>query len=457
MKSMKLQSWDLFLNYIAKEYSLRGRLKETFMVRFAYENWRKPDKQIWSLAETPSLETYKKQMTSIYACFAKDQVKGCPELETQGRGPGKFNILKDWLKEQKYPEWWRQSQTASNASHSLLNLKVPLSRDSQLYIDRPPIEQDCHREILSPGALIRIKAPNKTGKTSLLRDVLTYAQSQDCLTVYLNFQEAESAIFSSLDKFLRWFCANVSRGLAQTPALDDYWAEDLYGSLMSCKAYFQGALLQVIQAPIVLGLDNVDRIFEYPDIAKDFLPMLRSWNEDANTVELWQNFRLILAHSTRVYIDLDVNQSPFNVGWAVQLPGFNASQVRTLGTALELDWTVTGETVPEQLASYVGGHPYLVRLALDTLASQKKVWSELLAEAPTQGGIYGAHLRELWDDLHRQPVLVNALRSVMQAEQPVALEPSHTYKLESMGLVELIGDEIRPSCELYRQYFAGQL
>ena len=386
----------------------------------------------------------------------EDHQKGCPELDNQGKGPGKFNILKDWLKDSKYPEWWRQSQIASRVSHSWLNLKAPLNRESQLYIDRFPIEQDCRREILCPGALIRIKAPSKMGKTSLLRDILTHAQSQDCLTVYLNFAEAESAIFSNLDKFLRWFCANVSRGLAQTPTLDDYWAEDLYGSLMSCKAYFQAALLQPLNCPIVLGLDNVDRIFEYPHIAQDFLPMLRSWNEDANTVELWQNFRLVLAHSTDVYIDLDVNQSPFNVGWAVQLPGFTAAQVKDLGTALEIDWSTIGETIADQLVTLVGGHPYLVRLALDAIASHKKSWPELLAEASTQGGIYGPHLRELWDMLQRQPTLAQVLQTVMQSDHPISLEPSQTYKLESMGLVKVIGDALQPSCELYRQYFSGQ-
>ena len=106
---MKLQSWDLFLKYIVQEYELKGRLKDTFLVRFAYENWRKPDKQVWDLAETPSLETYKKQMTSIYSCFASDKLHGCRELEIQGKGPGKFNILKEWLKDSKYPEWLQES------------------------------------------------------------------------------------------------------------------------------------------------------------------------------------------------------------------------------------------------------------------------------------------------------------------------------------------------------------
>ena len=67
---MKPKDWDLFLEEIVARYQLRGRLKELFKVRFAYENWRRPDVEIWELAEAPSHETYKKQMTQLYGYFS---------------------------------------------------------------------------------------------------------------------------------------------------------------------------------------------------------------------------------------------------------------------------------------------------------------------------------------------------------------------------------------------------
>ncbi|MFM7575855.1 MAG: AAA-like domain-containing protein, partial [Microcystaceae cyanobacterium] len=128
--------------------------------------------------------------------------------------------------------------------------------------------------------------------------ILNQAKSANYHTIYLNFQSVESSRFSELDKFLRWFCANVGRELGLKPQLDDYWDEDLFGSLVSCKTYFQSYLLEQIQQPLVLALDNLDRIFDYPDIAQDFLPMLRYWHEEANNLPLWQNLRLIMANST---------------------------------------------------------------------------------------------------------------------------------------------------------------
>ena len=446
---MKPKNWDIFLKEVANEQNLKGRLRGIFLVRFAYENWRIPDTKVWELAEAASHETYKKQMTDLYSCFSSDKPNGCPELLPGHKGPGKFQILREWLKDIKYPEWKPESP--------IIIVENP-SPDGD-YIPRPPIEKDCYQTILKPGALIRIKSPEKTGKTSLLNLILDYAENNDFRKVYLNLRSAESAMFSSLDKFLRWFCANISRELGLKPQLDDYWDEELFGSLVSCKTYFQSYVLENIDRPLVLGLDNLDRIFEYADIAKDFLPMLRYWHEEANNLEIWQNLRLVIANSTEVYIKLDANQSPFNVGKQVKLPGFNLEQVLNLAKVYKLDW----EENPEQeqfsndLIEMVGGHPYLVDLALKALAAQKISQEKLLVEAPTQGGIYSSHLRRHWDNLQSSPELAEGMKEVVKSDSGVQLEPSVAYKLESMGLINLLGDEAKPSCQLYHRYFADNL
>ena len=339
---MEPQGWQNFLKQMAADFQLHGKLKEIFLVRFAYENWRKPDKQVWQLAEAASHETYKKQMTAIYAAFSHGDQEGCPELERSGKGPGKFNILREWLKDIKYPLWQQGNTTISTGSSQVMsafNYRTPVQFDSPFYIERPPIEADCCQVILQPGALIRIKAPEKMGKTSLLRRILVHAEYHGCCKVELNLRNAEAAVWGSLDKFLRWFCANVSRELGVAPKLDDYWAEDLYGSLISCKTYVQTYLLPQLEHPLALGLDNVDRVFEYPEIAQDFLPMLRSWNEEANNFEVWQALRLVIAHATDIYIDLDAHQSPFNVGLARPATGIyiGAGSILSPGVSTRLD------------------------------------------------------------------------------------------------------------------------
>ncbi len=184
----------------------------------------------------------------------------------------------------------------------------PLPLNSPLYIQRPPVEEFTAKEIHKPGCVIRIKAPKKMGKTSLLHRIIAHTKACEYKTVYIDFQETDNIIFTSLDKFLRWFCANVSLQLHLKPELDDYWDEDM-GSKVSCKIYFEAYILSQINSPLVLALNEVNRIFEYPTIARDFLPMLRFWFEIAQQVEIWQKIRIVIVHTSESYVQLNINQS----------------------------------------------------------------------------------------------------------------------------------------------------
>ncbi|MEH1839804.1 MAG: AAA-like domain-containing protein [Nostoc sp.] len=335
----------------------------------------------------------------------------------------------------------------------------PVPLGSPLYINRPPLEELVYNEILHPGCLIRIKAPRKTGKSSLLNRMIAYAKEQGYQIVYLDFQEADEDIFASLDKFLRWFCINVSRQLNLFPSLDDFWDTEM-GSKVSCKIYFEAYLLQYIeQSPVVLALNEVHRVFEHPNIAQDFLPMLRFWHEQAKQDQIWQKLRMVVVHTTEIYIPLKLNQSPFNVGITITLPPFTLNQVQNLALAYGLHWAADSEGAKRlvPLQSMVGGHPYLVSLALYHLCHEEITLEVLLESASTQVGIYSQHLRELLSLLQKEPELMSAMEKVIATDEKVELDAIAAYKLESMGLVQLNGNQAHTMCELYRFYFSQQL
>ena len=328
---------------------------------------------------------------------------------------------------------------------------VPL--DSSFYIDRPPFEQLSCDEILKPGSVTRIQAPRKMGKSSLLLRIMAFARQQDYKIVKIDFQEADRAIYANLNKFLRWFCANIARQLQLQPLLDEYWDEEM-GSKVSCGIYFEGYLLEQIDTPIVLVLNEVNLVFEHPDIAEEFLPLLRFWHEQARQRIPFQKLRLVAVYSTEFYVSLDVNQSPFNIGLPIKLPEFNLNQIQDLATRHGLKWTQGDEA--KQFMAMVGGHPYLVRIALYHLVQREITLEKLLQQAPTQGGIYGSILRHHWEIIQKQPTLSAALKQVVMASESVNLKPIISYKLESMGFVKLDGDRAYPLCQMYRLYFAGQ-
>jgi AAA-like domain len=330
------------------------------------------------------------------------------------------------------------------------NGAVPLG--SPFYLERT-FQAQIDQELRKPGALVRIKAPREMGKTSLLLRVLDSAKSVGYKTVILNLSQVDEAILSDLNQFLRCLCTNVARQLQLKPMLDEYWDEDL-GSKISCTAYFQDYILEKISTPLILAFDEMNHIFEHPQIAKDFLPLLRSWYEEAKTLLIWQKLRLIVVHSTEIYIHLQLNQSPFNVGLPIQLNAFSQVEVQQLARCYEIDWDDGVEM--RQLMDLVGGHPALVNIAFYHLSRGDITLDQLLKTAPTTTGVYHHHLQRHWVNLEAQPELLLALHSVVNANKPISLELIIAYKLSSMGLVKQSSNKVIPNCELYRQFFRAE-
>ncbi|BAY25218.1 hypothetical protein NIES2100_50240 [Calothrix sp. NIES-2100] len=327
---------------------------------------------------------------------------------------------------------------------------VPLN--SAFYIKTPAIESDCANEILYPGALIRVKAPQQWGKTSLILRIIYLAEQQSYQTTYINFFETENNSFTNLDKFLQWFCLSITNGLDLEDKLSDYWRASNPAKI-NCTNYFQRYLLAEINNPLLLALDNVDLIFEYPEIASEFFGLLRSWYDKSRTKPIWEKLRLVISHSHRV--DSSLHQSPLsNAGLIIELKDFTKPQIRDLVQRHRLNWT---EKEIESLMAMVGGHPYLLRLGLHRIARQELTLQELLEKAPTDEGLYGNHLRKHLSKLRQNPELHTAMRNVVNANNSVMIGADIADQLRSMGLVKFTDNCVLPVSDMYRLYFRKHL
>jgi len=327
---------------------------------------------------------------------------------------------------------------------------------SEIYVERPPIEAICNDTLLQPGALVRVKAPALMGKTALVNRVLDRIGQAGHRAVNLSFDLADESVhFNDINTFLRWFCTVVSRELGLKNQIDQYWDEVELGTKISCTVYMEKYLLPQANAPVMLGLDDVDLLFPYPQISDAFFSLLRSWHEKAKSRPIWKQFRLLLAHTTDVYASLDINQSPFNVGVPISLSDFTAEQVQTLAQ----QFGVAGRIAAiEPVTDMVGGHPYLLEQAFTHLRNHPQIsLDQLLAAAPTESGIYYHHLRDYWLTLQKHPDLMQAFRAIVASPTPIAIEPNTAYQLQCMGLVKFVGNQVTARCNLYQQYFAARL
>lgn len=322
---------------------------------------------------------------------------------------------------------------------------------SSLYIQRPEIENRCYQNIQQPGALIRIKSPHKMGKTQLISRIFTHAKAQEYRTVSINLWSQE--ILTDLDTFLRSFCTNLSLALGLEEQIDEYWHKRL-SSQTNCTNYLKNYLLQVIDSPLVLGLDNIDEIFPYPEITQQFSALLRAWHENAKTEEIWQKLRLVIAHSQDVYVSINVNQSPFNVGLSVDIGEFNNTQIKELVQRYGLNWS---DTEINELKSMINGHPYLLTTALEKITQDHLTLSQFLEIAPTNQSPYSGFLKSYLLELEKDVLLKRAMQQVINSNIPIAIDSKQAFKLRSLGLIEFKGNEVQCLCNLYRLYFYSRL
>lgn len=324
----------------------------------------------------------------------------------------------------------------------------PLSLGSKLYILRSPVEELAFHEITQIGCIVRIKAPPRFGKSSLLLRILNQAQQAEYANVFIDLQQVPEQTLSHADRFLQWLIAAVSAKLGLQPDLESGWNQ-LVGSQLSATLCMRNEILAKLDRPLVLGLNDLTVLFPHAATAQQVLPLLRSWYEEAGHDPLWQRLRLVVTYSTDLYLPLDINVSPFNVGLPLALPEFTPEQIMALAKQYQLSWQ---DSEVERLMRLVGGHPYLVHLAIYQVRQQQVPLDQLLQSASTPRGIYRSHLQKLLALIQASPQLAQPMSALVSSQNPVALEPLLAFQLEKAGLIEGDAEGWQLSRELYRQF-----
>lgn len=326
--------------------------------------------------------------------------------------------------------------------------------DSAFYVERPS-DALARATITHPGVTITIKGPRQMGKSSLLYRTLQAATGLGKRTVLLDFQLVDQAALADADGFMRQFCAWLTHELGLEDRVAATWRLPL-GPSQRGTTYLKKELLPQVGGPLVLAMDEVDRLFDTP-FRSDFFGMLRSWHNSRQTGAVWKNLDLVLVTSTEPYqFVANLNQSPFNVGCVIELEDFTRAEVDDLNARHGRDGRPPFAPAElDRLLALVGGQPYLVRRALYLTATGQLTPADLFARAADEHGPFGDHLRAHLGRLHEVPALLAGLRRVL-AEGACADEQVF-FRLRGAGLVRRQGAAVVPRYALYAEYFHARL
>jgi AAA-like domain/TIR domain/CHAT domain len=326
-----------------------------------------------------------------------------------------------------------------------------MDAESDFYVVRSEDERAI-AAIRGKGATITIKAPRQMGKSSLLIRIVDAAMKAEKQVVFLDFQLLDQMTLADADAFFRQFCHEVTNQLELENRVEEYWQRQV-SQVQRCTDYLQYVLKQ-LQSPLLLAMDEVDRMFD-TTFGSDFFSMLRSWHNKRALpmTRVWKNLDLALVTATEPYhLIANLNQSPFNVGEVMTLADFTAEQVAELNRKHGDRFSARQA---QQLMDLLSGHPYLVRKALYAVASGQLTVEELFAQAIDDRGVFGDHLRyHLFRITDRQDLL-EGLRQVIRQQR--CSDQRVLRLLSAAGLVYRDEQAVRSRCRLYAAYFGERL
>jgi hypothetical protein len=345
------------------------------------------------------------------------------------------------------------------------------AQSKDIHLTRPNVELSCYQKIMKPGAVIRIKGYWHIGKTSVLQNILHTAKENGYLTIYLGFRGSISPdSFTNPDGFFKWFCDQITRSLYKelkkeintedlSSNIERYWKNPYSNYKNKSTDYFQENLLSQISQPLVLGLDDVTVLYKNPRIADEFFELLRGWSEEAKGYNNnnWRKLRLILAYAKEFEMveNSDIYLSPFNTGLTIDSKEleFTPEQVLELANLHNLNYS---NHQIEQLINLVGGHPFLIKMALSKISHQDISLKEFL-DNPSQVAEIREHLQYLWGLLQTKTDLKQIMSNIIYKTDLGNLDTTLVESLESMGLIKKLNGSFIPNCNLYLEYFKSLL
>lgn len=299
-------------------------------------------------------------------------------------------------------------------------------------------------------SIILIKGSRQVGKTSLLARGFQQARARRARVVLTDFQDLNAEYLESVEKLLLMLAELIADELELSVRPHQLWNPRI-GPSSNFERYWKRSVLEEISSPIIWGLDEVDRLFNYP-YASEVFGLFRSWHNKRalDPGGQWSRLTLTMAYATEAHLFItDLNQSPFNVGTKLSLEDFTPEQVVELNRRYESPLRTLQEL--DEFYQLVGGHPFLVNHGLREIKRRDMTPAELVAQAGNEDGVFGDHLERLRISLNRDQELLLAIHEMLR-NRPCPTTESF-YRLRSAGVIR--GHSTRDAtlrCELYRLY-----
>lgn len=310
------------------------------------------------------------------------------------------------------------------------------------YVHRPEPERAALSYLSSPGTPVVIWGPRRYGKTFFSQHLLNTIRSQqsEWRIIELDLQTFSAETRGVMETLMREMAARILEKLGHPME----WLEIAWTRPSDCKGrlswLMEQRILPASTSPVVLSIESADCLIGQP-YQSDFFALLRAWAE-AGGKRAWSQLRMMLMISTTPSVLVsDYHHSPFNLTIPIKLDDLTMAQAEELVRIYRLPWEQHDLVL---LMSWVGGHPFLLRLAMHHAVQFGLSVAEIVSPHSPHSQIYDDHLEECRRWLSKRPEHKKAF-SQLAGGLNKTIEQKLFHDLHRAGLVR---QHDASSCEL---------
>ncbi|WP_392534169.1 AAA-like domain-containing protein [Nostoc sp. C117] len=252
--------------------------------------------------------------------------------------------------------------------------------------------------------------------------------------------------------------------------LSTWWREhELLSPLGRFSEFIEQVLLTAITESIVIFIDEIDSVLSLPFPCDDFFAFIRAcYNQRVDKPEYYRLTWALLGVATPSDLIEDRRRTPFNIGQAIELNGFQEHEIQPLVKGL-VQRVNNPDAVLKEILAWTGGQPFLtqklckliltssfpIEISFESEFVQNFICSQVIEN--WEAFDHPEHLKTIRDRILRQDKntdrLLGLYQQILRYTEVIADTSSEQLELRLSGLVVKQDNKLKVYNQIYKAIF----